>query len=532
MAEPEKEKREATALETRDYLRVLRERFWIIILVVVIVLGAAAALYFTTTPLYQASSKLVYQRSNLDEALFGSQIFPNSNQERDIQTDADLVKLDQVAEGVKKQLNSPLSTGRLLGMVTSVPSATTNVIEIDAVATDPQVAADVANAFAQQFVLFRQNADRTTVAAARDLVKNQLDGLSATDASSSYGMMLKEKYESLQILESMQNGGYTLVQSAVPPSQPVSPKPVRMGILALALGLILGIGLAFLLDYLDKRIKDLKTLERCYGLPVLASVPAVGGRWKAKRNGRRSRGPVGFASNPMLLESFRGLRSSLQFFDADKTINSILISSGMPREGKTMTAVNLALSLALSGKRVIIVEADLRRPMVPEYLGVKNDVGLSTVLAGKAGLREALQLVELDAFLPTKGGEGRGEDERGQLQRDLYCLASGPLPPNPAELLGSGRMEKLIQQLGSAADFVVIDSPPVLVVADALGLAPLVDAVIVTARIRSTTRDQAEEAAKQLRRSGGRVIGVVAEGVKAKAGYYHVRDYGYIRAQT
>ena len=260
----------------------------------------------------------------------------------------------------------------------------------------------------QQFVLFRQNADQATVAAARQLVKTQLDGLSPADAASDYGLMLKEKYESLQILESMQTGGFTLVQSAVPPSAPFSPKPLRNGLLALFVGLVLGLGCAFLLAYLDRRLKDEKALERAYGLPVLASVPVVGGRWKAGRSGGRSARPVGFVSHPALLESFRTLRSSLQYFDLDQSLRSLLITSGLPQEGKTITAVNLALSLALSGKRVILLEADLRRPMVPAYLGLANDVGLSTVLAGQAGLKDSLQLVELDPFIPEEPpGQGQ-----------------------------------------------------------------------------------------------------------------------------
>ncbi len=199
------------AVEPRDYLRVIRERAWVIILSVVIVLGAALAFSYTATPMYRASAALVYQKNNLDQALFGSQIFPNnSNQDREIQTMASMVKVGQVAEAVKEQLDSPLSPAALLGMVSVKTSTTTNVLEIEADSADPAQAASVANAFAEQFIALRQATDRATVESARQLVKEQLDSLSPTDAESDYGLMLKEKYESLQILESMQNGGFTI----------------------------------------------------------------------------------------------------------------------------------------------------------------------------------------------------------------------------------------------------------------------------------------------------------------------------------
>jgi capsular polysaccharide biosynthesis protein len=244
-------------------------------------------------------------------------------------------------------------------MVSVKAETNTNVVGIEAVSTDATEAADVANAFADQFVLSRQAADRASVAAARELVKEQLDTLSAADAASAYGLMLKEKYESLRILESMQNGGFTVVEMARPPGAPFAPQPSRSAIIALFVGLVVGIGVAFLLNYLDKRIKDEKALEKALGVPVLASVPAVGGRWGGK-NGFRSTKPVGFVEHPRLLEAFRTLRSNLQYFSLDKERPIWLITSGLPQQGKTTTTVNLGLSLALSGKRVVV-----RLPPIP-----------------------------------------------------------------------------------------------------------------------------------------------------------------------
>ena len=524
MTDPECENHEA--VEPRDYLRVIRERAWVIILSVVIVLGAALAFSYTATPMYRASAALVYQKNNLDQALFGSQIFPNnSNQDREIQTMASMVKVGQVAEAVKEQLDSPLSPASLLGMVSVKTSATTNVLEIQADSADPAQAANVANGFAEQFIALRQATDRATVESARQLVKDQLDSLSPMDAESDYGLMLKEKYESLQILEAMQNGGFTISQPASAPTAAFSPQIVRNAILGLFVGLVIGFGLAFLLDYLDKRVKDERTLEKIFGAPVLARIPVIKVKRKNASNKNGSGLPVGFSDHPWLLEPFRALRSSLQFFDLDSgKSRTILVTSGLAKEGKTTAVVNLGLSLALSGKRVILVEADMRRPIIPYYLGVDSEEGLSTVLAGKVPVKDALRLIDLDSFAPEK--RSAAEVEGMLIQRDFYLMASGPLPPNPAELLASERMRELLETLSASADYVVIDTPPILAVADALTLAPRVDAVIVAARINSTTREEAQEVSNLLQRSGARVVGLVVQGVKGNKNYYY-RKRGY-----
>jgi polysaccharide biosynthesis transport protein len=525
MDEPEAQSQQPPGL--RDYLRVIRERWWIIVLAVVVVVGAMLASSYTATSLYRASSKLVYQTNTLDKTLFGAQLYSDANQSVDVQTSAELVKTPPIADAVKKQLGSPLSSGQLLGMLSVASSTTTKIIQIDAVSTDPKQASDVANAFAQQFIIFRQNTDRATVAAAGELVKQQLDGLSSADASSAYGLMLKEKYESLQILGAMQTGGFSLAESAVAPSRPFSPRPKFNAEIGLAIGLVLGLGLAFLLNYFDKRIKDTKGLERSFSLPVLVSVPAVGGSWKNGDGGARSSGPVGFATHPSLLESFRVLRSSLQYFDVGKGIRTILVTSGLPQEGKTVTSINLALSMALAGERVVIVEADLRHPMVGRYLGVNDTVGLSSVLAGRATFAEAVRRVDIGPLVPQEVRDEGAKETGVSLERSLFYLPSGPIPPNPAELLSSAPMDKLLQELrlNKHVDCVIIDAPPLLSVADALVIAPQVDAVVVTSKMNSTTHDEAEEVADLLRRSGARVIGVVAGGVKARSSYYQRRGY-------
>ncbi|MBN1460359.1 MAG: AAA family ATPase [Armatimonadetes bacterium] len=513
--------------ELTDYLRVLRDRAWIISLAVVVVVAAMLLNSLTSAPLYQASSKLLYERNNLDKALFGVQYFLSSDQTLDVATGAEMVELPQVAEAVKEQLHSSQSAGALLGMVDVSSSAATNIIRIDVVSTTAQEAADVANAFAQQFIILRRDNARATVAAAQELVKQKLDTLSPEEAGSTYGLSLKQSYEDLQILEAMQDGGFVIVQTAVPPAGPFAPRPLRSGLLGLAGGLVLGFGLALLLNRLDRRLKDVKAVEAAFGLPVLATFPAIG-RWRRGRNLERRKSSVGFRSHPMLLEPFRALRSSLQYFGVEKRIKTILISSGLPQEGKTTTTINLALSLALAGGRVVIVEADLRRPMVAQYLHVDTRVGISNVLAGGVTFADALRPVNADAFLP-EGVVDKAATKGNPVPtaRTLFCLASGPLPPNPAELLSSERMAQLLDEMSRnpRIDYVLIDTPPILSVTDALTIAQRVDAVIVACRANWTTREEAEEVSEQFRRTGARVIGVVASGIKTHSRSYHRRSY-------
>lgn len=524
-----------------DYLKAIRRRAWIIVLSLVLIVGATLAYSYTRTPLYSATTDLLYQRSGLDEALFGAVILQGNDPQKDLQTFASLVTVNGVANAVKEKLGLSLGVRKLTERVTAVASPDQNILSISAVDPDPQLAARIANAFADQFILSRAASDRETIAAAADHVKSQLDSLSPSEAASAYGSMLKDKYENLQIMESMQNGGLSVARPADAPLAPSSPQPLRDAALAFVVALVVGVGLALLVEHLDKRIKDGQTLEMLLGAPVLAHVPNVNGRWSFKRRGgddEKDSALIGFKNYPTLLEPFRSLRTSLDFFTAEKSLRVIAITSGLPSEGKTTTAANLSLSLAHSGKQVVLVEADLRQPVFQKHLGVSNKVGLSTVLAGKCELADALSVVHIEGLLPGSGSPWeQHEPAAPALQRArvrvrsqtssaqagpyspeapmderMYCLPSGPLPPNPAELLESERMRKVLEELSDMYDYIVVDTPPILSVSDALTVGRHADGVIVAVRMNATTRNEAQEVGRKLRLAGLRVIGVVALG--------------------
>jgi polysaccharide biosynthesis transport protein len=527
-----------------DYPKALRRRGWIIVLSLVLIVGATIAYSYTRTPLYGATADLLYQQSGLDQALFGAVVMEGRDPQKDLQTLASLVTVNEVANAVREDLDLTLNVRKLTEKVTATASPDQNILSITATDPDPQLAARIANAFADQFIAARAASDRETIAAAADHVKSQLDGLSTSELDSTYGSMLKDKYETLQIMASMQNGGLSVARRAIPPLEPSSPQPLRDAALAFVVALVVGTGLALLVEYLDKRIKDGKTLEGLLGAPVLAHVPNVDGRWSHRRRGSadgKDSALIGFKNHPVLLEPFRSLRTSLDFFTAEKSLRVIAITSGLPSEGKTTTSVNLSLSLALSGKRVVLVEADLRQPVFQKHLGIPNRVGLSTVLAGKSELADALRAIHIEEFLPGSGSMWESRETATQapprsgvrvknskttsaqavpyatpeslpMDDRLYCLSSGPLPPNPAELLESGRMRKVLQELSDMYEYVIVDTPPILSVSDALTVGRQADGVIVAVRMNATTKNETDEVGRKLRLAGLRVIGIVALG--------------------
>jgi non-specific protein-tyrosine kinase len=301
-------------------------------------------------------------------------------------------------------------------------------------------------------------------------------------------------------------GGANLLTAARAPSRPVKPTPVRNGILALGVGLALGTGLALLFELLDDSIKSKEDLERVVGpLPTLGLIPAIPS-WRD-----REEAVVVSRSDPAspATEAYRTLRTNIQFMGLDHPMRTVQITSCNASEGKTTTIANLGVALARAGQRVIVVCCDLRRPRLNEFFGVPNAVGFTSVLLGDVPLSAALQ--------PAPG------------EQRLVVLPSGPLPPNPSELLSSKRTIELITALQANSDVVLLDSPPVLPVTDAAVLAARVDATILVATARSTTRKEAARAAELLRQVDAPLVGTVLNGVGDDSGYGYAYKYEYYR---
>jgi succinoglycan biosynthesis transport protein ExoP len=510
-----------------DYFRVVRERKWVLFTTLVLVVAAVLAYSLLKTQTYRATADIARVTANFDELLFGNTIF-SSDASRQLETGANLVKLSKVAQMVKDELHSGHSIESLMKMTNATTVGNTDIIRISVQSSDPDEASAVANSFARQFIQYRLEAYQAILIAADERVLTQLGQMTSAERESEEGKALAQFRNQLQTLSATQTGGFEFAQEATVPVSPISPRPIRDTGFAFLGGLVLAILLAFLVDYIDRRIKNEETMEREFGLPVLASVPKVGRGWGFGYR-RYPKGLIGFASaDSPFLEAYRTLRSNLKFYQLEHRTQTLLVTSGLAQEGKTVTAINLCLSLALSGSRVILIEADLRRPMIDQYLNLDTRLGVSSVLAGASTFGDSLQVVRVPDFVPDPRLRARGQTKGATMQQALLCMTSGPLPPNPAELLNSPRMKELIDTAAGHAEYVVIDTPPVLLVSDALNLAEHTNGVIIAAKMKGTTLDEARDVRTMLERSGCHALGIVANGVaKRRSGYYRAHYRGY-----
>lgn len=290
----------------------------------------------------------------------------------------------------------------------------------------------------------------------------------------------------------------SVVEQPTLPADSFSPTPLRNAALAAVLGLLLGIALSVLRESMDKTVKTTEDVREVAGQAVLGTISFDEGAVKRPLILQDS------ARSPRA-EAFRQLRTNLAFLQVDGALRSFVLTSSVPKEGKSTTACNLAITLAQAGVRVCLVEGDLRRPRVADYLGMEGAVGLTSVLVGNVSLQDAIQ----------PWGDGT-----------LEVLLSGPLPPNPSELLSSRGMTQLMQQLESSYDIVIVDAPPLLPVTDGAILASITGGAVLTVRAGVTRRDQLAQATQALRSVDASVLGVVLSMVPAK-GPDAYGGYGY-----
>ena len=296
-----------------------------------------------------------------------------------------------------------------------------------------------------------------------------------------------------------------MVSPAPLPTTPSSPNKVLDGLIGLFVGLTAGIGLALLRERLDDALRGRGDLEDRVGAPVLAVITRVTG-WR-----RRQEAKLVALTEPKsaAAEAYRTLRTSVLFASVQRGLRTIMVVSPGAGDGKTTTAANLALVLADAGKRVILVSADLRKPRINQFFGLTNEVGVTSVLAGEVKPWDALQSPEVE---------------------NLRVLEAGPVPNMPAELLASEAMGELVADLREVADFLILDTAPILLVADALALCPLVDGVLMVADAESTSRSAVTNAREQLDQVGAPLFGAVLNDFdpsKARAYPYYCGYYGY-----
>jgi len=315
--------------------------------------------------------------------------------------------------------------------------------------------------------------------------------------------MLLSKLEESKIAESMQISKARIIDYANVPDRTVAPKKVQNTILGFLLGLILGVGGAFMMEYLNTSFKSAKEIEDLTGISVMASIPMI-----------KDKGPTEIPTirepHSNIAEAYRILRTNINFTAAARPIKTLLVTSTLPQEGKTTTCINLAITMAQQGSKVILLDCDFRRPMLHRYFKTStpnNNHGLSDVLINRLKLKEAI--------------------EKHPNSASFDFVTSGTIPSNPSELLGSAKMQDLLEELKKDYDFIVIDAPPALGVSDARILGKISDGILVVIMAGKTNRDAALEVKDELERAGEKIIGFVLNGVDLSHQYYRHRYYYY-----
>jgi receptor protein-tyrosine kinase len=478
----------------KRFLGIARRNRWLLLVCFLAVPAAALAYSLQQTKQYTATASLVFGTSGVETSLFEFSAPVNPDPQRESNTNLQLVSVQQVAQRTVKALNEPgLTAEDVLGSVSVNPAGESELATVDATAADPAFAARLANTVARQYIAFSKEANEAKVKTAQRLIEERLQSLPPAEREGPAGEELEAKIRQLSTLSAVQSGNAELAQEATAPTSPSSPKTTRNVALGIVLGLVLGIGLALLREQFDRRIRDIDDIQELFGVPVLGTIP------ESRAISHTSPGTE-LSPGGMEGESFRMLRASLRYFNTDREVKSILITSAASRDGKTTVAWNFAIAESRAGKAVLYIEADLRRPTIAEHLGIKTERGLSLILAG------------LD----------RPQRAYHHHESGVDVLPAGPLPPNPAELIETRRMTDLLHWAEEHYDRIVIDTPPAAVVSDAVSLFNQVDGVVIVARLRKSPRDAAEHLNEQLENTGAPLLGIVINGVPAppESGYY------------
>jgi Mrp family chromosome partitioning ATPase len=515
---PEAARQESTI---RDYARLLLRRKWIVLATVLLVPALAVFFALRQPSLYKASSQVLLKQGNLAATLSGIQdtsVYLDPN--RVAQTQIELASTPAVATRVLKAAGVKSRTpGQLLGSASISAEPNADILDFSVTDRDPALAVRLANAYATQYTIFRRQLDTASLDKALSDVSRRIDELDAA-GQSGYARSLVAKAQQLQTLKALENSNAVVARPADGAGK-VQPRPKRDGILGLALGLILGIGLAVIWDALDTRIRSADEIAQRLGLPLLGRLPEP-----PKQIQRADALVMLEEPTSVQAEAFRVLRTNLDFVNVERNARSIMITSALEEEGKSTTVANLAIAIARTGRRVALVDLDLRRPYLDRFFKLDGRPGVTNVVLGHATLEEATARVMIPVAEASGDlGEGNGNSPAGGF---LDILPSGPMPPDAGEFVGTGAVTQIVRELSRSHDLVLIDTPPILHVGDALTLAAEVDGLILMARLPAIRRPVLNELKRVLEHCPGAKLGFALAGAHLEEGYGY--GYGYYYA--
>lgn len=472
----------------------MARRSWVLILICVILVPVAALLYSKSqTKEYTATSSLLFSNQSAEARIFGLEPSGNTDPAREAATNLKLASLQAISTRTAEALpKSHLDEDEIREKISVSPEGESELINVSATDPSPAFAAKLANTFSEQFIDFSREIESAKVRRAQKLAETKLQGLPEAERAGPAGETLEKRVRELETLAVIQTGRAELAQVATAPTSPSSPKTKRNVALGILLGILLAIGVVLLREQFDRRIRSTDELEELFGVPILGTIPESGKLAKASAH-------MDAGVDPAVAEAFRTLRTNLRYYRPDTERGTLLFTSGAPQDGKTMTSWNVARAEAAAGQRVLLLEADMRKPTLGKALGVATPSGLALVLAGVNDPGQAI--------LRIKG---------------VDLLPCGPVPPNAGMLLESDRMAELLAWAEQNYDRVIIDTPPASLVADAVPLFRRVDGIVIVARVRGGNRDAAEDLRDQLRTVQAPVLGIVVNGAPrpAKTDYY------------
>jgi Mrp family chromosome partitioning ATPase/capsular polysaccharide biosynthesis protein len=512
----------AESTDLRDYVRpIWAHKLLIIALVVVATVGTYV--YYNRKPQIFQSSTTVF----VGEASGTTEGGTAEDQDRVLTNQTRLVQTADVAARVARKIGYRGDPRTLLGGINIVPTEGSDFVTVTSTAGNAQVAAALANAFAQAFIDFRSSERRKQTQDQLDALQEQLDSASGPGAVS-LRRSVQARINQLQLAQSTPSGDARQIDRAFPAATPNEPRPKRNALFAFALSLLLGIIAAFGLERIDRRLRSVEEAERIFGLPVIAAV-------RHDRNiAERVDGKVSVPES--VRETFRSLRGNIDLASDQQPLRTVLVTSAVPAEGKSTVVRNLAIVCAEAGLRVAVVEADLRRPTLGRLFGVNSEPGLTDVLMGLTSLGDVLQDVPAHvpehpvtrehsgaplhgegaiAVLPQTNGSSDHEDGSGRLR----LIASGPRPADPPAMFAAPSLRALVDRVAEHHDIVFIDSPPLLAVSDAIPLMTIADATILVCRQGTSTVDGAERLMTLTGRVPGvRILGLVVNDVEEGIG--------------
>ena len=542
-------------MELEQYVSVVKRWWWLVLACVVVATGSS---YYGTTQMpriYQATTTVMVGRT-LEQTNPNSQDIYISQQLA--KTYAEIVKRRPALESAAEALD--LAYVPSADSVSTRQVAETQLLEISVRDTNPERARALADEVARQLILQSPSAggDQERSAFVADQLEDLQARIEATQAdieeererleSANSARAIQQAQANINALEqklsgyqstyanlsnTVQGGAnfISIIENATTPRHPISPNVQQTVLLAAAIGLTLGVGGAFLIEYLDDTVKSPEDVKRLTHVPVLGAIARISGDTYADKLVM-----VGEPRSPVA-EAYRALRTNIQFSSVDQTARTLMVTSPNPVEGKSITLANLAVVMAQAGYRVVVVDSDLRRPVLDKIFELPSSPGLSDAVVsqaatalerrapGEAGSSVKFVVPDQRAGDTPPSGAPFAQYLRRTQVPNLWLLPSGPLPPNPADILGSERMRQLVSSLGWAG-LILFDSPPVLAVTDAAVLGARVDGVVIVYKGGSTRREEARRSVAELERVGANVLGVVMNNIlRGQDGYYYHNHY-------